>query len=208
MKHFIPISLIMLMIATNLFALEGDDHPIRFKSVTVTQAGNISVWMLQPDPFTERALEGKFFRIIQFDRIPTPEERESLKSAGIELMDYIPELAWFASISKDYQRSAITSSAIRGIYNIVPEYKMDASLYQNRYPAHAIRNGNRIALTLGYWPLLDPGTARNEMTRAGITITSADDFGKSADIEIPVTDIETVASLPFVMFLEIGRAHV
>ncbi len=202
MKHFLSITLIMLIITTNVFADAGKDSPIRFKSVTVTPAGNISDWMMQGEPFTESAVQGKFFRIIQFDRIPTPEERASLMSAGIELMDYLPELAWFVSFSKDFQKTAIASSAIRGIYDILPVYKTDASLYQSRYPAHAIRSGNRIALTLGYWPVLDPETAREAMARAGITVTSADDFGKSAEIEVPVTAIEAVASLPFVMFLE------
>lgn len=202
MKHFLSITLIILILTAELFAIPGNDRPIRFKSVTITPAGNLSAWMMQSVPFTERAVQGKFFRIIQFDRIPTPEERESLKSAGIELMDYIPELAWFASFSEDFQKTAITSSAILGIYNILPEYKTDASLWQQRYPSHALRNGNRIALTLGYWPILEPVAAREEITRAGITITSADDFGKTAVIEIPVTAIETVAALPFVMFLE------
>src|SRR5687767_4294809 len=43
-------------------------------------------------------VSGKSFAIIQFEGIPTTEEREQLKRSGIELIDYIPNYAYTATI--------------------------------------------------------------------------------------------------------------
>ena len=41
--------------------------------------------------------------LLQFDSIPNEEEKEKLEKQGIKLLSYIPNKAWFASISGDIE---------------------------------------------------------------------------------------------------------
>ena len=42
---------------------------------------------------------GKSFIVIQFESIPTEKEKQQLKQEGIELLDYIPNNAYTATVT-------------------------------------------------------------------------------------------------------------
>ena len=55
-----------------------------------------------PQLDTNEIIDGKYFRIVQFSEIPTQQVKESLKDAGVELQDYLPNRAYFAAIDRSW----------------------------------------------------------------------------------------------------------
>ena len=54
------------------------------------------------DKITARAPK-KTHVLLQFNNIPTKEEKQELKNQGINLIAYIPKNTWFASVESDFQ---------------------------------------------------------------------------------------------------------
>ena len=68
--------------------------PLYFQSGTVQPTG-FSTWN---SPWSKGEIQsGKGVRIIQFAQIPSQKQIETIKSFGIEFLDYMPEKAYFAS---------------------------------------------------------------------------------------------------------------
>ncbi|MBD3266911.1 S8 family serine peptidase, partial [bacterium] len=95
------------------------------------------------------ALGGKtetYHALLQFKRIPTEAEKEALAGQGIELIQYIPHNAYWASIQtssvslRDVETGGgiVWSRASNGVN------KLDAEVAQGQFPLHAIREDGRV----------------------------------------------------------------
>ena len=96
-----PIPLIALLLVTCFTATAQQDarFALLLKSGAVFPAKNISTTRI--DSFNNRISRtaGKSFAILQFEQLPTAAERQQLLQAGIELLDYIPNNAYTATIT-------------------------------------------------------------------------------------------------------------
>jgi len=72
--------------------------------------------------------EKRMHIIIQFYEHPTLEERTLLGSEGIKLLDYLPEYAWFASISPRDIDNIIKKDNLRSVVEIIPKDKINPNL--------------------------------------------------------------------------------
>ena len=62
--------------------------------------------------------------IVQFKNIPSDEERKTLEKEGTKLLEYIPEHAWFASVTKDSLQSLRKNSMVVYIGRISEQDRM------------------------------------------------------------------------------------
>jgi hypothetical protein len=178
------------------------DYSLNFKTMSLVPEPNAQVFLSGDASFTEPSFHSKFYKIIQFYEIPGQEEKNILKHAGVDLLDYLPNLAYFAAFGKDFDAVALSGMRIRSIIGISADYKLDPLLYQKNYPAHALLEGDRIRLIVGYFPDLDPALVTESLTAEGFQVTGGDDFGRFIYVTSSATKIEHLAGLPFVMFVE------
>jgi hypothetical protein len=79
--------------------------------------------------------------IIQFERIPTNEERKGLEAEGIKLLSYIPNKAWLASISSDKTSEIAALSSVRTICEFLPEDKISPHIIAGELVEQRIKDG-------------------------------------------------------------------
>src|SRR5204863_6754728 len=72
--------------------------------------------------------QGKSFVVIQFENIPTESERQQLRREGIELLDYIPNNAYTATVTGFLNITALSRVKTRAVLELTPEQKMQPTL--------------------------------------------------------------------------------
>ena len=86
----------------------GIDYTIHFKTATVVPEPNAQEYLSTYAATQGRSYNSHFFKIIQFLRTPEQSEKVILNNAGIELLDYLPDLAYFAAFTKDIDAKTIS----------------------------------------------------------------------------------------------------
>src|SRR5258705_1248078 len=82
----------------------------------------------------------KAFAIIQFEKIPTIEERKQLQQAGIELLDYIPNNAYTVTVTGSLNASILAQLKARAFVELTGEQKMQPELTKGYFPSWAIKS--------------------------------------------------------------------
>jgi len=205
-KLFIPLLACLLainFIFSSVSAQQNSmDYNIHFKSGSVIPENNSDEYLTSFSISAELTFANQFFKIIQFDRIPDGEVRISLENAGVKLLDYLPNYAYFASFSSDFNTEELMDIGIRSIVDIEPNYKLTPVIIEENYPDHAILEDGKISLLVSYYSNINPEVTVNALRSEGFNIIDRDDFGAYVNISAPLTDIMRIADLPYVVYIE------
>jgi hypothetical protein len=142
------------------------------------------------------------YRIIQFNEIPNNLNRTLLAENGIVLHDYIPNMAYLATIASDANIVLLNEMNARAISEIIPEYKLDFDLYTQDYPEHALRPDNRIELFIHYFKSVDNTSLISQLALQDIHIIEQGFIPGYMLISSPIGKIDWIVSLPEIHFIE------
>lgn len=119
---------------TNSLLAQNTDRSLLLKNGSVQVTENIRQSVI--DSFNTKAprYNGKAFLILQFETLPNEEIKKQLSANGIELLEYIPNNAYTASISRNLKLDVLITAKTRAIIQLLPEQKMEAKLAQQKFP--------------------------------------------------------------------------
>lgn len=128
-----------------------------------------------PEPGMDKAVAmqlrasptGRSHVLIQFDHIPTTEERETLEQAGIKLLAYIPHNAWFASVPATISLSDKALTSARWLGPILPQDKLPASLWEGKVGPWAVNADGSVNLDVLFFADIPLDEARRIITAHG-----------------------------------------
>lgn len=89
---------------------------------------------------------GRSHVLIQFDRIPSTEERRALERAGVKLLAYVPNNTWFASVPATVSLSDKALANVRWLGSILPEDKLSVGLWEGRVGPWAVNADGSVNL--------------------------------------------------------------
>ena len=89
--------------------------------------------------------------IIQLCDIPNKEERLLLNTLGVELLSYIPNNAYFASIKRDSINNIINTSFVRWIGDIQPNDKLSSVVRYKDFNECAITSDGKVNLIVEFF---------------------------------------------------------
>jgi hypothetical protein len=142
------------------------------------------------------------FRIIQFNVIPNRAKREALAENGITLYDYIPNMAYYASISPNANIELLVEMNARAVAEIQLAQKLDFDLYTQDYPEHALRPGNRIELLIHYFTSIDNTQLITNLANEDIHFMEHGYMPGYMLVSAPVDKIDLIAAIPYIQFIE------
>ena len=178
------------------------DYQLNFKNQQFAPPENIDAFLNTFSPQAENTFDGRFYKIIQFNEIPTHAERNLLQTSGINLLDYIPHFGYFASFKMDYNPNALIESNSRSIINITSTIKLAPMLFEESYPDHALRGDGKIKLLLTPFVGIDHEKAISMLQANGFEVNSRDADGNYYYVTVGLDEIEKLASFAFVNYLE------
>jgi len=204
------LSSLSLFVCLNLlpvFSASGQEesgYQLFLKSGTVTPEQNISEKLNQNRNLRTSATDAKSLYIIQFEDLPDDAVKEQLKSAGIELLEYIPNKAYTATVTGNINTDILKSFKARSVLALRPEQKMQQALVSGNLPAYAEKVAGRVDLWLSFPKSFSFEEVKKELLKSNVNIIS--DNLKSyhvLEVRVDKTGLKSLAASPFVQYLEI-----
>ena len=126
-------------------------RPVRLKSGAFAGAGELAanlaaVWASRPEARTARVL-------VQLDRSPDAAARALLEQAGVKLLGYVPEGAYFAHVRREADLAQAALAGLRWLGAVYPEDKLSETLLAGAPGRWAVEPDGRVNLRV--WPFED-----------------------------------------------------
>ncbi|MBI3883994.1 MAG: S8 family serine peptidase, partial [Sphingobacteriales bacterium] len=193
-------SLILLFVFSFLFSTitfaQRGDNTIQFAHGTLNIDGNVAGNLFKKDIIQSVLFEEKYFVLVQFATLPSPEIQQQLKQAGVELSAYISGNAYLAAIKNTFDFTLVQKFKIRSV-NIMPAaYKIDEAL--NNYTGSLNKDVGRM-IAVSYYPSFNKEKVKIALIALGASVISTKlDAANIVFIEATKAVINKVALLPFV----------
>lgn len=169
----IPLITSLLLLSITAAAQLDSRFQIELKSGNFIPVKNIDPASIQAFNQSASRTAGKSFVIIQFDELPSVAIKEQLKANGIELLEYIPNNAFTATISGQPDVNELLQSKARALIVPQPEQKMQPELSKGIFPNWALKNNNQIELWISFPSSFKYETVQEELYQKGFQITSS-----------------------------------
>ncbi|RTQ48604.1 PKD domain-containing protein [Hymenobacter gummosus] len=205
MKHLDALLLAALALGSPALHAQAPAPKLLLASGTPTLPANFATWQAagRTEPLAAADIwQSKVYRVIQFEQLPTAEERRALAALGVQLLDYLPKNAYSAALPTGLDRSRLRGFGIRSVVPVQPEWKYTGLLAQHSTPAYALRGSGRVAVVVGYHPTIQPGEAAAALTSAGYAVTERLDFSRQLTVTVPAADLPALAARAWVASVE------
>lgn len=207
-----PIPLIALLLLFSLFSAgqsssqqeKNSRYSLRLKSGSFIPQKNITADKLEQfNPGVAARSGGKIFAVLQFENIPTPEEKKQLQQAGIELLEYIPNNAYTVTITGSLNTKLLTQVKARAIVELSPQQKMETGLAKGSFPPWAVKVPGTIDVWISIPQSFNYETVVGELQASNFQIIS--DIYKNyriVGLRIASTRLNELASKSFVEYVQ------
>lgn len=157
--------------------------------------------VLDPAIDPDEVIRGHYYRIIQFYNIPSATTRERLEAAGVGFIKYLTGSAYLVRLPKNLDLQLLANEGLRSVIPLQAKHKISPNLQTGSLEDYA-RKGDLARVLLHYYDDLSLEEVTTFAKKQGLSILEA--FGKRPIMEVLIhpDDLEPVARLPFVKFLE------
>ncbi len=202
MKNYYPrvLTVVLLFISSIVFA-QAPTQPIRFANGDFIPANNIDAQTFKTTALSKVAFEGRFFVVVQFATLPSLQVQQNLRKAGVELENYLPGKAYYATINAGFNFGTARAFNILSIDALPPFYKIDAELVKYKSATDKQSQKN---IAVGFYAAVDKKTVVQQLQNLGakIVVTKYEEAG-IIFIQSDPAIIQQVAALPFVSSLQL-----
>ncbi len=198
-----------LLIAVFLFsynfnhAQSGDkDFQVLFQQGNQILPENGKVSIRKNDLSSNEIVNGYYYRLIQFYNLPSSTERSIFEQEGVIFLEYIPHNVYLLAIPASYDVKKLPVNNVRSFVPLQSNHKIANTLLDRPFEKWA-KKGDQIKVVLRYFDNIKPQQAKSLAERAGLSIFQYTEKANILKIFTKEDQIEAIASLPFVQYLEL-----
>ncbi len=178
------------------------NYSILFKSGVVQLQPNADAFSTNDDLNQFPVFNQRIYALLQFNNVPTIEQRQAIEASGIHLLDYIPHFSFYASLPSDFDPGILASLDVRSLSVIEATYKLSQQLRNNSIPPHAIKQEGTVDVNVLYFNDVTREIAIKELISNGANVIKTPENLKTITIRINNNEIEKFSELPFVEYME------
>lgn len=154
-------------------------------------------------PTVSEIFNNKFYRLVQFYRLPMPNEKAEMAEKGIEIMDYIPDQAFIMSFPKDFDFSFLSKYMVKTIIILRGVDKMSDGLREGYFPDFAQKMVGKYDLNIQPYANVSLDQAAIDLQKSGFEVVGLPNtFFQTVTVRVKKADIERIASLSYVRFID------
>lgn len=158
-----------------------------------------------PDPGVElgvQTIEGERGHVIlQFHTIPTQEEKTALAASGVELLNYIPDKAWFASVPANLDLNAPDMAGIRWLGQITIKDKLEPDVLSETFHSQALNDDGTINLQIVFFKDVPASVAGEILTRHNVVIQAEPGMLNDWTVTLAQPEIKPLAGEDSVQYI-------
>ncbi|MFN2439928.1 MAG: S8 family serine peptidase, partial [Chitinophagaceae bacterium] len=176
---------------------------IFLKSGAITPAPNISIAYIDSFNIKLNRTGGKAFALLHFERIPNEQDRKTLFSSGIVLLDYILENAYTVSITGQISLGALQLTNARALLTLSPQQKMDERLAKENFPEWSVKVAGTIDVWISFPKTYAASGVIQLLKENNFQVITTDLQGyRIIGVRVAKSKIEELASFPFVEYVQ------
>ena len=204
MKHFLSFlkSTVLVLFPSLLFAQQKDHYRILLHSGNFTPVANAQKISSSTDVLTKSLFDGKHYATIQFYSLPNESQKKQLRSAGIELIDYIPNMAYTVAINKGVTASKLRSLNVRSIFKFTPTQKTVPALLAGKFPAHAVKTPGFVDVNVITYEKLSYQKIQAAFAALKTTVLEDAPTFRRFTVRLPQSKVKQLVALAFVQWVE------
>ncbi len=183
-------------------AQQAGDYSIRLHSGKFTPVENKNLPASVDEVFTKTRFQDKHYVVIQFYEIPAEALRQQLKTAGVELMDYIPNFAYTAVLSENFNKALFSGLPWRSVFLLNAGQKAMADVLQGRPHAHAIKQAGYVDMNVHTYQVISKNDIGQTLANAGGMLIKDVPVFRMFVIRIPQSNIQYLLEQPWVQWAE------
>jgi len=191
-----------LMMAVSAYSQLSDQ--IRLTSGSFTPEENLSEFIATATLSRKDVVAEKYYRLIQFNAMPTLKDIKSMQKQGIELLTYIPNKAYIASLPTTLNPDDLRSMNIRHVSEVSRDMRISDQLRMDDIPEWAKKNNDQIEISLTYYKDLNQEDVLALCRQDGISPMEFNGINNQIIAWIPQALIMRLSDLPYVSRADLG----
>lgn len=194
--------LLIILFPAVVSAQSNPDYNLRLHSRTFIPEANIGDASKVNAVLAQSFFGDRHYVVIQFNVLPTQSQKDELKKAGIELFDYIPNMAYTASIEAGIDIQAIRSPLIRAILKFSPADKTVPMIMNNAVVPHAVKQVGYVDLTITTYEKLSQFQVGPALQALGASIIEDFPVFRNFVVRVPQANMNQLVALSFIQWVE------
>ncbi len=188
-----------------VFASKTSQVPV---ATYVVERGTGQEVLLRSGPFVPKSdiqeylSSGEQRGVLQFSELPTQERHAELQAAGITLHDYLPNLAYVASIDATLTAQDLAQLGVRAWFPLKPDDRLSADLRSGDIGPWATPTTGKVDVIIMRYPDFPEAEAMSAVSALGGTVLgTAAPFGQLT-ARMSVNVVRTLAEHSWVLWIE------
>lgn len=147
--------------------------------------------------------QGRSLVIIQFEKLPSEQEKQRLKDEGILLLDYIPDRAYSAMLTRQVSLTSLKKFKTQAVLELKADQKMSLDLVSGKFPLHAVRESGTVDIWISYPRLFSYVEVLAELVSNNYRVIA--DLHKEyriLELRVPTSRLKELAEMPFIEYVQ------
>ncbi len=179
-------------------------NEVQLRSGSVLLSENLDEFISEVSLSKNDIAHGRYYKLVQFQSIPSKSEIAAMESEGIQLLEYIPHKAYYVSFPESFRPDRLKRMNVRHVSDMRMDLIISDRIQANDIPDWAYVANDFIEVSLAADKSIDHKTLLRSFAYDDVDITSSNGFNNYFMAQIPLEDIERVAALPYIFSLELG----
>lgn len=175
-------------------------RPVRLQSGAFAGAGELAANLAAAAARNPRA--ETLHLLVQCAGVPGDADRTRLAQAGIRLLGYVPDGAWFATVRRDADLDAARDAGLRWLGGVYPEDKLSPSLAAGTPGPWTVEPDGRWRLRLRAFEDVAAEVLMAAVTGAGGELRASSVGGGPLEVRVAPADVPRLVALDEVRWLE------
>ncbi|HEV7781775.1 MAG TPA: S8 family serine peptidase [Chitinophagaceae bacterium] len=193
---------ILLFLPGLLFAQVNQDYSILLNSGKFVPAGNVDNLSRSSAVFEKSLFDNKHYVTIQFNALPDYASREKMKAAGIELLEYIPNLAYTAVVSPSVSSFTLKLFNVRSVFQFTSIQKTIPDILAKKIPSYASKQPGYAEIDIVPYEKMSAAKILPSLRAIGASVIREYPMFNMYTVRVPQDKMPDIVALPFVQWAE------
>ncbi|MDP8257554.1 MAG: S8 family serine peptidase [Candidatus Alcyoniella australis] len=140
--------------------------------------------------------------LVQLREFPSLSQRADLERRGIELLHYVPDHAWIASVPRDIRLEANGFSELRWAGEYLAEYKLTGRVAEREFDGFAVDQQQRVHLAVMFCADVPFERAMDVAELYGGEVINGADAINMLSVALPADEIDSLAADDAVLWVD------
>ncbi len=201
--HPIPLTLLLCLISFITPAQKDTAGVLQLRSGKIFTAKNITAGAVEEFVSRLEKVNGKSFAVLQFQQLPTETRKKELAAAHIELLEYIPDLAYSICIKGEVDFTALQKAGAISLLQLTAKQKMHPAMARGIFPSWAINTPGMVDVWISFPKTISFEEIKILLRQKNVEITSVD-YSQYHIIGLRIlrSRLDEIAAFPFIEYME------